>query len=101
MPCSASPGMNTAVPATTVRSTPPRPEPNTSPPRKENDMTGPESLQDPTQQHDQPDAESTQLPSPGSQGSVTSEMGDEPDHGEKTYAGSGKLKDRVAVVTGG
>jgi NAD(P)-dependent dehydrogenase (short-subunit alcohol dehydrogenase family) len=28
-------------------------------------------------------------------------MGDEPDHGEDTYVGSGKLKDRVAVVTGG
>jgi hypothetical protein len=28
-------------------------------------------------------------------------MGDEPDHGETTYRGSGKLKERVAVVTGG
>jgi NAD(P)-dependent dehydrogenase (short-subunit alcohol dehydrogenase family) len=64
-------------------------------------MTGPESLQDPTQQHDQPDADSTQLPAPGSTGSVTPAMGDEPDHGEDTYVGSGKLKDRVAVVTGG
>jgi hypothetical protein len=28
-------------------------------------------------------------------------MGDEPDHGERTYQGSGKLTERVAVVTGG
>jgi NAD(P)-dependent dehydrogenase (short-subunit alcohol dehydrogenase family) len=28
-------------------------------------------------------------------------MGDEPDHGEKSYQGTGRLKDRVAVVTGG
>jgi NAD(P)-dependent dehydrogenase (short-subunit alcohol dehydrogenase family) len=28
-------------------------------------------------------------------------MGDEPDHGEETYQGAGRLTDRVAVVTGG
>jgi NAD(P)-dependent dehydrogenase (short-subunit alcohol dehydrogenase family) len=28
-------------------------------------------------------------------------MGTEPDHGEKTYRGSGRLTDRVAIVTGG
>jgi NAD(P)-dependent dehydrogenase (short-subunit alcohol dehydrogenase family) len=28
-------------------------------------------------------------------------MGDEPDHGEATYQGTGRLLDRVAVITGG
>jgi NAD(P)-dependent dehydrogenase (short-subunit alcohol dehydrogenase family) len=59
------------------------------------------SLQDPTQQHDQPDTEGEQLPPPGSTESVTPAMGDEPDHGEKSYRGTGRLKDRVAVITGG
>jgi NAD(P)-dependent dehydrogenase (short-subunit alcohol dehydrogenase family) len=56
---------------------------------------------DPTQQHEHPDTEGEQLPAPGSEGSVTQEMGDEPDHGEKSYRGSGRLTDRVAVITGG
>jgi NAD(P)-dependent dehydrogenase (short-subunit alcohol dehydrogenase family) len=56
---------------------------------------------DPSQQHDQPDTEGEQLPPPGSEDSVTPQMGDEPDHGESSYHGTGKLKDRVAVVTGG
>jgi NAD(P)-dependent dehydrogenase (short-subunit alcohol dehydrogenase family) len=56
---------------------------------------------DPQQKHDQPATEGEQLPRPGSGDSVTPHMGDEPDHGESTYRGSGKLADRVAVVTGG
>jgi NAD(P)-dependent dehydrogenase (short-subunit alcohol dehydrogenase family) len=56
---------------------------------------------DPSQQHTQPDTEGEQLPGPGHEQSVTREMGDEPDHGETSYQGSGKLTDRVAVVTGG
>ena len=56
---------------------------------------------DPSQQHDQPDTEGEQLPPPGSDDSVTAQMGDQPDHGESSYRGTGKLKDRVAVVTGG
>jgi NAD(P)-dependent dehydrogenase (short-subunit alcohol dehydrogenase family) len=56
---------------------------------------------DPSKQHDQPDTEGEQLPPPGSDDSVTAQMGDEPDHGESSYRGTGKLKDRVAVVTGG
>jgi len=59
------------------------------------------SLQDPTEQHEHPDTEGEQLPPPGSTESVTPAMGDEPDHGEKSYQGTGRLKDRVAVVTGG
>jgi NAD(P)-dependent dehydrogenase (short-subunit alcohol dehydrogenase family) len=56
---------------------------------------------DPTEQHDQPQTSGEQLPEPGSEGSVTPRMGDEPDHGESSYRGTGKLHDRVAVVTGG
>ncbi|HYO40803.1 MAG TPA: SDR family oxidoreductase [Nocardioidaceae bacterium] len=64
-------------------------------------MPDSDSLQDPTSQHDQPDTEGEQLPGPGSPTSVTSEMGDEPDHGEDSYRGAGRLSDRVAVITGG
>jgi NAD(P)-dependent dehydrogenase (short-subunit alcohol dehydrogenase family) len=56
---------------------------------------------DPQQLHDHPDTEGEQLPPPGSEGSVTSAMSEEPDHGEDSYVGTGKLADKVAVVTGG
>jgi NAD(P)-dependent dehydrogenase (short-subunit alcohol dehydrogenase family) len=56
---------------------------------------------DPTTRHDQPDTEGEQLPEPGREESVTGRMGDEPDHGEQSYVGSGRLTDRVAIVTGG
>ncbi len=59
------------------------------------------SLQDPTSTHTQPDTEGEQLPAPGHDESVTGSMGEEPDHGEETYRGAGRLKDRVAVLTGG
>jgi NAD(P)-dependent dehydrogenase (short-subunit alcohol dehydrogenase family) len=48
-----------------------------------------------------PDTEGEKLPPPGEEGSVTSQMDEEPDHGEDSYVGTGKLADRVAVVTGG
>ena len=60
----------------------------------------PEST-DPSQQHTQPDTEGEQLSGPGHEDSVTSEMRDEPDHGESSYTGTGKLTDKVAVITGG
>jgi NAD(P)-dependent dehydrogenase (short-subunit alcohol dehydrogenase family) len=56
---------------------------------------------DPQARYDQPDTEGEQLPRPGSRSSVTEEMGEEPDHGETTYRGHGRLADRVAVITGG
>jgi NAD(P)-dependent dehydrogenase (short-subunit alcohol dehydrogenase family) len=56
---------------------------------------------DPQAIQDHPDTEGEQLPPPGSEGSVTSQMREEPDHGEDSYVGTGKLKDRVAIVTGG
>jgi NAD(P)-dependent dehydrogenase (short-subunit alcohol dehydrogenase family) len=63
--------------------------------------SGHESLQDPTQQHEHPDTGGEQLPGPGNDASVTSQMGDRPDHGEDSYRGTGRLADRAAVVTGG
>ena len=42
-----------------------------------------------------------ELPPPGKSESVTDNMDTEPDHGEESYVGTGKLKDRVAVITGG
>ena len=59
------------------------------------ETTDPQAIQ----QH--PDIEGEQLPPPGSEGSVTSAMGEKPDHGEESYVGTGKLADRVAIITGG
>jgi len=56
---------------------------------------------DPTQQHEQPQTDGEQLPPPGDDASVTGQMGDEPDHGEDSYEGTGQLQDRVTIVTGG
>ena len=63
--------------------------------------SAPDTRQDPTELHGQPDAEGEQLAPPGRQDSVTPAMRDEPDHGEDTYMGHGRLHDQVAVVTGG
>ena len=60
-----------------------------------------QTRQDPTQLHQQPDTEGEQLPKPGDEDSVTSEMGEKPDHGEETYVGHDRLLDQVAVITGG
>jgi NAD(P)-dependent dehydrogenase (short-subunit alcohol dehydrogenase family) len=54
------------------------------------------AAQDPTRQHPQPDGED-QLEHPGR----TGDMGEQPDHGEASYRGSGRLQGRKAVVTGG
>jgi NAD(P)-dependent dehydrogenase (short-subunit alcohol dehydrogenase family) len=54
--------------------------------------------QDPTQQYHQPDKQPEQeLEHPG----LESEMQPEPDYGEDTYRGSGKLEGRAAIITGG
>jgi NAD(P)-dependent dehydrogenase (short-subunit alcohol dehydrogenase family) len=60
-----------------------------------------ETLQDPRDKHEQPDQDGEQLPAPGSEESVTSAMEVQPDHGEESYQGSGRLSDRVAIITGG
>ena len=53
--------------------------------------------QDPQSEHDQPKSLGEEISHPG----LTAEMGEEPDHGETTYRGSGRLTDRRAVITGG
>ncbi|GGM11048.1 MULTISPECIES: SDR family oxidoreductase [Micromonospora] len=54
--------------------------------------------QDPQEQYRSPEEQSGgQQEPPGK----TSRMPDEPDHGEESYQGTGKLTDRRAVITGG
>jgi len=53
--------------------------------------------QDPTGQHPQPDTAGEQQQHPG----LTRDMGEQPDHGEESYRGSGRLTGKRAVVTGG
>ena len=54
--------------------------------------------EDPIKQHSQPDTESeNRIEHPG----VTSSMDEQPDHGESTYEGTGKLDGKHALVTGG
>ena len=60
------------------------------------------NLQDPRDQHQQPsEQDGEQLAAPGQEASVTGAMDMKPDHGEESYQGTGKLKDRVAIITGG
>ena len=54
--------------------------------------------QDPTQQYPRPEQQPEQeLEHPG----LESEMQPEPDYGEDTYRGSGRLEGRAAIITGG
>jgi NAD(P)-dependent dehydrogenase (short-subunit alcohol dehydrogenase family) len=54
--------------------------------------------QDPQSQFKSPDEqESEQIPHPG----TTRQMDDEPDHGEDSYRGSGRLTGKRAIITGG
>jgi NAD(P)-dependent dehydrogenase (short-subunit alcohol dehydrogenase family) len=59
------------------------------------------ALQDPRSVNTQPDTEGEQISAPGAEDSVTASMGDKPDHGEESYRGTGRLRDRVALITGG
>lgn len=54
-------------------------------------------MQDPRNQYPTPEFEEQPQPSPG----LDSKMTPEPDHGEATYEGAGRLKGRKALVTGG
>ncbi|OLT51017.1 SDR family oxidoreductase [Cellulosimicrobium sp. CUA-896] len=58
------------------------------------DQTSP---QDPTTQEPRPGQPADDLQPPG----TTGEMSQEPDHGESTYTGSGRLEGRRALITGG
>jgi NAD(P)-dependent dehydrogenase (short-subunit alcohol dehydrogenase family) len=53
--------------------------------------------QDPTDQHPEPEQPAQTLEHPG----VTGDMQQQPDHGEDTYVGSGRLEGRKALITGG
>jgi NAD(P)-dependent dehydrogenase (short-subunit alcohol dehydrogenase family) len=57
----------------------------------------PEKLQDPTTKYPKPPFKGQEQPWPG----LASKMEPPPDHGEKSYKGSGRLLGRKALVTGG
>ncbi len=54
-------------------------------------------LEDPTTKYPKPPFEEQSQPWPG----LASKMNPKPDHGEKSYKGSGRLKGRKALITGG
>ncbi|MCC3159906.1 SDR family oxidoreductase [Hymenobacter sp. 15J16-1T3B] len=54
-------------------------------------------LEDPTKKYPKPPFKSQQQPWPG----LAGQMEPKPDHGEKSYKGSGRLKGRKALITGG
>src|SRR5205085_67981 len=56
-----------------------------------------EKLQDPTTKYPKPPFKAQQQPWPG----LASKMEPRPDHGEKSYRGSGRLLGRKALITGG
>ena len=53
--------------------------------------------EDPRSSHPQPEGTGEQQSHPG----LTSEMHEQPDHGEDSYQGSGRLTDKRAIITGG
>jgi NAD(P)-dependent dehydrogenase (short-subunit alcohol dehydrogenase family) len=57
--------------------------------------------QNPTQQYDQPDTQGKEIPAVGDPGSTTQHMDAQPDHGEESYRGSGRLQGKKALITGG
>lgn len=60
-------------------------------------MTDRLTLQDPRNQYPKPPFPKQPQPAPG----IAARMDPTPDHGEESYVGSGKLKGRKALVTGG
>src|SRR5438105_4241452 len=59
--------------------------------------TDPPDLEDPTKKYPRPPFKEQSQPWPG----LASDMDPRPDHGEKSYKGSGRLKGRKALITGG
>lgn len=57
----------------------------------------PEGLEDPTTKYPKPPFQSQSQPWPG----LASQMNPRPDHGETSYKGSGRLRGRKALITGG
>ncbi|QJX45561.1 SDR family oxidoreductase [Hymenobacter taeanensis] len=60
-------------------------------------MAAAPALQDPTTKYPQPPFKRQSQPWPG----LASQMEPRPDHGEKSYKGSGRLQGRKALITGG
>jgi len=54
-------------------------------------------MEDPTKKYPQPPFEKQSQPWPG----LAGKMNPRPDHGEKSYKGSGRLSGRKALITGG
>jgi len=54
-------------------------------------------MENPTKKYPQPDFEKQSQPFPG----LAARMNPKPDHGETSYKGSGRLKGRKALITGG
>jgi NAD(P)-dependent dehydrogenase (short-subunit alcohol dehydrogenase family) len=66
--------------------------------KKENtEPLSPQALEDPTTKYPKPPFKSQSQPWPG----LAGKMEPRPDHGEKTYKGSGRLTGRKALITGG
>lgn len=61
------------------------------------DDSEPHGLQDPTSKYPKPPFHGQSQPWPG----LASKMDPRPDHGEKSYKGSGRLRGRKALITGG
>jgi NAD(P)-dependent dehydrogenase (short-subunit alcohol dehydrogenase family) len=57
--------------------------------------------QDPKQEFSQPDTQGKEIPAVGEPGSTTPQMDAQPDHGEESYRGSGRLTGKRALITGG
>ena len=66
-------------------------------PLAESESMTAEKLQDPKTKYPKPPFKEQQQPWPG----LASKMEPRPDHGEKSYKGSGRLLDRKALITGG
>jgi NAD(P)-dependent dehydrogenase (short-subunit alcohol dehydrogenase family) len=68
-----------------------------APGKLQNNGPVPEGLEDPTTKYPKPPFKSQKQPWPG----LAGEMDPKPDHGEKSYKGSGRLAGRKALITGG
>jgi NAD(P)-dependent dehydrogenase (short-subunit alcohol dehydrogenase family) len=68
-----------------------------SPAAKGNEGMAAQELSDPTQKYPKPPFKQQSQPWPG----LASQMDPRPDHGERSYRGSGRLSGRKALITGG
>ncbi|HEY2713221.1 MAG TPA: SDR family oxidoreductase [Chthoniobacterales bacterium] len=64
---------------------------------KKEETMAPEKLEDPTLKYPKPPFKEQSQPWPG----LANKMDPRPDHGEQTYEGSGRLRGRKALITGG